>query len=130
MDERLMRRVMKGDMKAFAALVDHYQEYVMGIGYRFLGTREDAEDVAQEERRVRVRLAHPRPGQLAPSGVERLADTKPVVSRALGTGPHWNPEVVGRSLERKAVYDRTRPRSRRSPGPEAAPHRLRQARPP
>jgi RNA polymerase sigma-70 factor (ECF subfamily) len=47
-DTELMMRVKAGDQSAFKAIVERYQRRVINVGYRFLGNREDAEDVAQE----------------------------------------------------------------------------------
>jgi len=43
-----MMRVQAGDQSAFKVLVERYQRRVINVAYRFLGNREDAEDVAQE----------------------------------------------------------------------------------
>jgi RNA polymerase sigma-70 factor (ECF subfamily) len=47
-DTELMMRVKTGDQSAFKSIVERYQRRVINVGYRFLGNREDAEDVAQE----------------------------------------------------------------------------------
>jgi RNA polymerase sigma-70 factor (ECF subfamily) len=44
----LMRLTAEGDMTAFKELVDKYQRAVINLAYRFLGSREEAEDIAQE----------------------------------------------------------------------------------
>jgi RNA polymerase sigma-70 factor (ECF subfamily) len=44
-DTELMMRVKAGDQSAFKAIVERYQRRVINVGYRFLGNREDAEDV-------------------------------------------------------------------------------------
>jgi RNA polymerase sigma-70 factor, ECF subfamily len=46
--ETLMLRVAKGDHQAFAALMARHQDRVMAVAYRFLGSRQEAEDLAQE----------------------------------------------------------------------------------
>lgn len=48
MDEWLMGKACSGDLKAFSDLVQRNQEFVIRIAYQFLGTKEDAEDAAQE----------------------------------------------------------------------------------
>lgn len=47
-DADLMLRVKDGDEKAFAKLVEHYQDRVLGLAYRYLAERGSAEDLAQE----------------------------------------------------------------------------------
>lgn len=47
-DERLIRKVRKGDHKAFETLVDRHKTMVFNVAYRMLRNREDAEDAAQE----------------------------------------------------------------------------------
>ena len=44
----LARRAAGGDQQAFAALVRRYQSPLVTFAYRYLGSREDAEDVAQD----------------------------------------------------------------------------------
>jgi RNA polymerase sigma-70 factor, ECF subfamily len=44
----LADRAAHGDQQAFAALVRHYQKPLVNFAYRYLGDREEAEDVAQE----------------------------------------------------------------------------------
>ena len=48
MDEELMKRVAKGDNEAFSEIVVRHQMRLQHIAYRFLGKKEDAEDVVQE----------------------------------------------------------------------------------
>jgi RNA polymerase sigma-70 factor, ECF subfamily len=43
-----MARAAAGDRQAFRALVDGHVERLHRLGYRMLGSREEAEDVAQE----------------------------------------------------------------------------------
>ena len=47
-EAELLIRLRSGDRTAFAQLVDSYQKMVLNICYRFLLSREDAEDVSQE----------------------------------------------------------------------------------
>ncbi len=47
-DTDLMMRVKSGDKRAFKSIVETYQHRVINVAYRFLGNREDAEEVAQE----------------------------------------------------------------------------------
>ncbi len=48
-DEReWLVRAQQGDAAAFAALVERYQTAVFNVAYRFMGSRQDAEDAAQE----------------------------------------------------------------------------------
>ncbi|MCK5118276.1 MAG: RNA polymerase sigma factor, partial [Candidatus Latescibacteria bacterium] len=47
-DTDLMMRVKSGDKRAFKSIVETYQRRVVNVAYRFLGNREDAEEVAQE----------------------------------------------------------------------------------
>jgi RNA polymerase sigma-70 factor (ECF subfamily) len=46
-DAALMLRVKKGDMEAFATLVDKYKQPVMNLVYRMLRDMTEAEDIAQ-----------------------------------------------------------------------------------
>ncbi|MBD3345851.1 MAG: sigma-70 family RNA polymerase sigma factor [Chitinivibrionales bacterium] len=52
-DDELLQKLHDGDRSAFAALVREYQSMVVKTCYRILGTREEAEDAAQD---VFVRL--------------------------------------------------------------------------
>ena len=47
-ERRLLRRLKRGDQRAFAALVRTYQQRVFNMVFRMLGNREEAEDVAQD----------------------------------------------------------------------------------
>lgn len=47
-DFELVQRTLSGDDEAFARLVQRHQRSVYNLGYRMMGTREDAEDVTQE----------------------------------------------------------------------------------
>jgi RNA polymerase sigma factor (sigma-70 family) len=47
-DNEIISKVLGGDQQAYALLVDRYQRYVFTLTLRFLKTREDAEEVAQD----------------------------------------------------------------------------------
>lgn len=47
-DAELVRRIRGGDGRAFAELVERYQSSVYGLAFHCLGSREDAQDAAQE----------------------------------------------------------------------------------
>lgn len=47
-DEELVRRSLNGDQRAFAEIVNRYRDKIYNLGYRMLGSREEAEDVTQE----------------------------------------------------------------------------------
>jgi RNA polymerase sigma-70 factor (ECF subfamily) len=47
-DWELMRLTADGDMAAFKRLVEKYQHAVINLAFRFLGSRDEAEDIAQE----------------------------------------------------------------------------------
>jgi len=47
-DEALLAAHLRGDRQAFAVLVSRHERRVYGVCLRLLGTREDAEDAAQE----------------------------------------------------------------------------------
>lgn len=47
-DIKLMLQVQQGDREAFNRLVDKYSKSIINYIYRFSGSREDAEDLAQE----------------------------------------------------------------------------------
>lgn len=47
-EAKILQRALGGDARAFAVLVEAHYDRVYGCAYRFCGTREDAEDVAQE----------------------------------------------------------------------------------
>jgi len=46
--EALMLRIAQGDQRAFAALMARHQDRVIAVAFRFLGNRQEAEDLAQE----------------------------------------------------------------------------------
>jgi RNA polymerase sigma factor (sigma-70 family) len=47
-DIEIIQRVMQGDANAYAVLVDRYQSFVFTIVLRYIKSREDAEEVAQD----------------------------------------------------------------------------------
>ena len=47
-EDILLKRVQKGDLKAFEKIVELYQDKVYGIVYHMLKNKEEAEDIAQE----------------------------------------------------------------------------------
>jgi RNA polymerase sigma-70 factor (ECF subfamily) len=47
-DEHLMLKVKKGDVKAFETLVERYQKSLYNFALRMLGSEEDASDMTQE----------------------------------------------------------------------------------
>ncbi len=47
-DRELLRRLRKGDERAFAELIRRYQDRIHDLAYRMLGNRQEAEDLAQE----------------------------------------------------------------------------------
>ena len=47
-EDELIARAAQGDRRAFRKLVDLHVERLHRLGYRMLGSREEAEDVAQE----------------------------------------------------------------------------------
>jgi RNA polymerase sigma-70 factor (ECF subfamily) len=47
-DEALMARYQKGDVRAFEVLLSRHRKPVYNFIYRFVGTREQAEDLLQE----------------------------------------------------------------------------------
>ncbi|MGO9307429.1 MAG: RNA polymerase sigma factor [Spirochaetia bacterium] len=47
-DDELIERVLRGETRFFAALVERYQDQVYGMAMRFVRGAADAEDVAQE----------------------------------------------------------------------------------
>ena len=47
-DTDLIALVLKGDQSAYAALVERYQNFVFTIVLRYVKSREDAEEVAQD----------------------------------------------------------------------------------
>jgi len=59
LDTQLMLRFQAGDVACFEQLVDRNKQRVFNLVYRFLGGRQDAEDLAQEVF-IRVYCAAPR----------------------------------------------------------------------
>jgi RNA polymerase sigma-70 factor (ECF subfamily) len=47
-DESLIARFQKGDIQAFDTLVRRYKDQLLNYVYRFVGNRNDAEDLVQE----------------------------------------------------------------------------------
>ena len=47
-DVDLMRAFQKGDESAFSALIERHRNTVVNLAYRYVGNRQDAEDLAQE----------------------------------------------------------------------------------
>jgi RNA polymerase sigma-70 factor (ECF subfamily) len=47
-DDSLMRQLSGGDASAFRALVERHQDAVVAFAYRYLGSRGEAEEMAQE----------------------------------------------------------------------------------
>jgi len=47
-EQVLIRKVKKGDLDAFGAIIQDYQSSVFNVCYRVLGNRQEAEDLTQE----------------------------------------------------------------------------------
>ena len=47
-DNEIISRVLKGEQKLFAGLVERYQNYVFTLVLRFTENREDAEEISQD----------------------------------------------------------------------------------
>jgi RNA polymerase sigma factor (sigma-70 family) len=47
-DTEIISLVLKGDQQAYAGLVDRYQHFVFTLAMKYTGSREDAEEVAQD----------------------------------------------------------------------------------
>ncbi len=47
-DNELISKVLSGDQRAYASLVNRYQNYVFTLALRFTKNREDAEEVSQD----------------------------------------------------------------------------------
>jgi RNA polymerase sigma factor (sigma-70 family) len=47
-DNEIISKVLGGDQQVYSLLVDRYQRYVFTLTLRFMKTREDAEEVAQD----------------------------------------------------------------------------------
>jgi RNA polymerase sigma-70 factor (ECF subfamily) len=47
-ESRLIARCLSGDVEAFRPLVHRYQRLVFAVAFRMLGSRADAEDIAQQ----------------------------------------------------------------------------------
>lgn len=48
LEEGLIKRCQDGEIEAFEKLISSYQKKVYNIAYRYVGNREEAEDLAQE----------------------------------------------------------------------------------
>src|SRR3954453_21745463 len=46
--KKRIKQVIKGDQDAFAEIVEIYKNSIFQLGYRMLGNRHEAEDIAQE----------------------------------------------------------------------------------
>ena len=115
-DLPLLRRIARGDGSACAALVDRHLPRIVALGWRMLGSRAEAEDVAQEVflrvwesagawqagrarfstwlHRVAVNLCLDRLRRRREVGLEEAGDPP-------GDDPH-----PGRELQRRAVAGR------------------------
>lgn len=47
-NKKRIKQVIKGDQDAFAEIVEIYSNSIFQLGYRMLGNRQEAEDIAQE----------------------------------------------------------------------------------
>lgn len=47
-DIEIVQQVLKGNMQAYSVLVSRYQDYAFTLALRIVGSREDAEEVAQD----------------------------------------------------------------------------------
>jgi len=47
-EEKLIKRIKKGDRDAFPELVELYKDKIYHVAYRMLGNAQEAEDIAQE----------------------------------------------------------------------------------
>lgn len=47
-DQKLLKRVIKGDGEAFSRLLETHYEMIFSIAFKWIGNREDAEDITQE----------------------------------------------------------------------------------
>jgi len=85
-DDELMARIAGGDEDAFRDLVLRWERRVYAFFFRCLGSREDAEDLAQETLRLSPRMEI---GQMLPSSAAswhrrsgRPSPTSPIDSRS------------------------------------------------
>jgi len=53
-DENLIKRACNGDSDAFSSLISRHYTMIFKVAYKWCGTQEDAEDIAQE---VSIKLA-------------------------------------------------------------------------
>ena len=49
-DEHYIERVLQGDHSSYAMLVERHKDMVFTLAYRMLKNREEAEEVAQDEK--------------------------------------------------------------------------------
>jgi RNA polymerase sigma-70 factor, ECF subfamily len=47
-EEKLVKKIKKGDRDAFAQLVELYKDKIYQLAYRMVGNKQEAEDIAQE----------------------------------------------------------------------------------
>jgi RNA polymerase sigma-70 factor, ECF subfamily len=47
-ETEIISKAMNGDRQAFRWIVEHHQRFVYAVGYKILGNRVEAEDIAQE----------------------------------------------------------------------------------
>lgn len=104
-DAWLMTQIADGDHGAFAALVERYQQMVFALAYRHLGSRADAEDMAQETF-VRLYQAAPRYRQAAPLRAYLLTITSRLCLNRSARAPRRREQGVdGSALEQFATVD-------------------------
>ena len=46
--QEIIKKVIQGDVNAFATLVDNYKDMVFGLGYKMTKNREEAEEITQD----------------------------------------------------------------------------------
>lgn len=115
-DAALLRRIAGGDGAACAALVDRHLSRIAALGWRMLGSRAEAEDVAQDVFiRAWQHAASWQPGGARVSTwlhrvalnlcLDRLRRRREVGLEAAGDPPSDDPHP-GRELQRRAVAER------------------------
>jgi RNA polymerase sigma-70 factor (ECF subfamily) len=73
-EEKLIKKIKKGDRDAFAELVELYKDKIYQVAYRLVGNAQEAEDVAQETfLRVYANLGHYDPAYKFSTWVYRIA---------------------------------------------------------
>ena len=73
-EEKLIKKIKKGDRDAFAELVELYKDKIYQVAYRLVGNAQEAEDVAQETfLRVYANLDHYDPTYKFSTWVYRIA---------------------------------------------------------